>query len=113
KGENPPNRKKAQEEARGQEVNRDLDRAVAAGDFDKAKGLYDKCAAETTWYCQKAQEKGDLVKAGYAKAHLAKAQTAKAAGKVEACQQEVQLVTTFDPGNAEAQAVQCAPQPVQ
>ena len=113
KGENPPNRKKAQEEARAQELNRDLDRAVAAGDFDKARGLFDKCAAETTWYCQKAQEKGDLVKAGYAKAHLAKAQAAKASGKSDACQQEVQLVTVFDPANAEAQAVQCAPQQAQ
>ena len=107
KGETAPNRAKAQDEARAQEINRDLERAIANGDFDKGRALYEKCASETTWFCQRAQEKLDQVKAGYAKTHLARAQTAKAAGKAELCNQEVQQVLAFDATNAQAQGTQC------
>jgi pSer/pThr/pTyr-binding forkhead associated (FHA) protein/tetratricopeptide (TPR) repeat protein len=110
KGETPPNRTKAQDEARAQEIDRGIDRAIAAGDFDKAKALHDKCATEATWFCQKAQEKVDQIKSGYGKTHLAKAQAAKGAGKADVCRQEVQQVLAFDPASAEAQALQCAPQ---
>jgi pSer/pThr/pTyr-binding forkhead associated (FHA) protein len=114
KGETPANRAKAQEEARAQEINRDLDRAIAIGDFDKARALYNKCAAETTWFCRQVQEKADTVKSGYSKAHLAKAQNAKAAGKPDLCKQELQLVLALDATNAEAQSGQCvAPPPAQ
>src|SRR5439155_16872277 len=107
KGETDPNRGKAQDEARAQELHRDLDRAIAVGDFDKARALYEKCAAETTWFCQRVQEKADQVKAGYAKAHLARANSAKTAGKADACKQEVQQVLSFDATNADAQGAQC------
>ncbi|HYZ89971.1 MAG TPA: FHA domain-containing protein, partial [Myxococcales bacterium] len=55
KGETPANRVTAQEEARAQEISRALDRAIAGNDFDKARALYDKCVAETTWYCRQVQ----------------------------------------------------------
>ena len=113
KGEKPANRAKAQDEARAQEIDRDLDRAVAGKDFDKARTLYEKCATETTWFCERVREKADPVKAGYAAAHLAKAQAAKAAGKVDACKTEVQQVLALDATSAEAQALSCAPQQAQ
>ena len=109
KGEKPPNRPRAQDEARAQEIDRDLDRAIGLKDFDKARALYEKCATETTWFCERVREKGDQVKAGYATAHLAKAQQAKAAGKVDACKQEVQQVLALDASSAEAQSLSCAP----
>jgi pSer/pThr/pTyr-binding forkhead associated (FHA) protein len=113
KGEKPANRAKAQDEARAQEVDQALDRAIAAKDFDKARALYERCATETTWFCERVREKGDQLKAGYAAAHLAKAQQAKAQGKVEACKQEVHQVLALDVASAEAQALTCAAQPAQ
>jgi len=110
KGEKPANRSRAQDEARAQEVDQALDKAIAAKDFDKARALYEKCATETTWFCEKVREKGDQVKSGYAAAHLAKAQRHKAEGKLELCRQEVQQVLALDAASAEAQSVSCAPQ---
>jgi len=110
KGEKPANRARAQDEARAQEVDQALDKAIAAKDFDKARALYEKCATETTWFCEKVREKGDQVKSGYAAAHLAKAQRLKAEGKLELCKQEVQQVLALDAASAEAQSVTCAPQ---
>ncbi|HWE23839.1 MAG TPA: FHA domain-containing protein [Myxococcales bacterium] len=114
KGETPANRAAAQDEARAQEIGRALDRAIAAGDFDKARALYDKCAGEMTWYCRQVQEKADQIRAGFAKAHLLKAQNAKAAGKTDLCRQELQQVLALDAANGEAQNEQCvAPAPAQ
>jgi len=113
KGEKPPNRPRAQDEARAQEIDRDLDRALGLKDFDKARALYEKCATETTWFCERAREKADQVKAGYATAHLGKAQQAKAAGRIDACKSEVQQVLALDPSSADAQALSCAPQVAQ
>jgi tetratricopeptide (TPR) repeat protein len=112
KGANVANHQKAQNEAHAQEVNLSLDQAIAAGDFDKARNLYEKCSTEATYYCQRAQEKGDQVKQGYAKAHLAKAQAAKTGNKTDVCQQEIQSVLALDPANAEAQTLQCGGQQV-
>jgi pSer/pThr/pTyr-binding forkhead associated (FHA) protein/tetratricopeptide (TPR) repeat protein len=113
KGEKPANRPRAQDEARAQEVDQGLDRAIAAKDFDKARALYEKCATETTWFCERVREKGDQVKSGYAAAHLARAQQAKGQGKIETCKQEVQQVLALDATSAEAQALSCAPQQAQ
>jgi ABC transport system ATP-binding/permease protein len=113
KGEKPANRAKAQDEARAQEIDQGLDRAIVAKDFDKARALYEKCATETTWFCERVREKGDQVKSGYAAAHLAKAQQAKAQGKVDACKQEVQQVLALDSASADAQALSCGPQQAQ
>src|SRR5713101_1812447 len=87
--------------------------ATKAKDFDKARALYEKGSTETTWFCERVREKGDQVKSGYAAAHLAKAQAAKAQGKIESCKQEVQQVLALDANSAEAQALSCAPQQAQ
>ena len=114
KGETPANRARAQDEARAQEIHRAVDRAIAGGDFDKTRALFDKCVGETTWFCRQVQDKGDQVKSGYARAHLAKAQIAKGAGKQDLCRQELQQVLALDATNAEAQSAECvAPPPVQ
>ena len=112
KGENPANFARASEEARAQRIDQDLDRAIAAADFDKAKGLLDKCGDDQAWYCRRAREKADQVRQGYGKVHLEKGRAAKGV-RVEACQGEARLVLAFDPSNAEAQQLlgQCAPAP--
>ena len=111
-GETSANRKRAVEEAKGQELYNELKSAVDSGEGDKAKNIFDKCSAESTYYCQKAQEMGDQVKGAYAKKHLAAANAAKTAGKLDVCQAEVNNVLAFDAANAEAQSLgsQCAPQ---
>ena len=112
KGENPANHKKAEEEAKGEETSNDLEAALGAGNFDKAKTLFEKCSTETSYWCQKVQEKGEAVKGGYAKSHLGKATAAKVAANAALCTSEVNLVLAFDPSNAEAQTLggQCNPQ---
>jgi len=113
-GAAPPNRKRAADEARGEEIYKELKAALEAGDGEKAKLLYEKCSTESTFFCQKAQEMADQVKAAYAKKHLGAANAAKAAGKMNVCMNEVNLVLGFDAANAEAQALgsQCAPKEV-
>jgi pSer/pThr/pTyr-binding forkhead associated (FHA) protein len=109
-GTTPPNRKRALEEAKGERAYNQLKNA-AGGDPDKAKNLYDKCASESTFYCQKAQtEFAEPVKAAYAKKHLGAAAAAKAAGKTDGCSTELNLVLAADPSNAEAQGIQCGPE---
>ncbi len=110
-GESPPNRKKAEDEAKGEEAYNDLDGAVIAGNFDKARTVFEKCSTESTYWCQKAQERAEAVKAGYAKTHLAKATAAKGANPA-LCTSEVNLVLAFDPSNSDAQSLsgQCNPQ---
>jgi hypothetical protein len=106
-----PNKKKATEEAKGEEAYDSLKAALDSGDSDKAKNLYEKCSSESTYYCQKAMELADPVKALYAKKHLGAANAAKTAGKLDVCQAEVSTVLSFDSSNAEAQSLsaQCAP----
>jgi pSer/pThr/pTyr-binding forkhead associated (FHA) protein len=110
KGENPPNLAKASDEARAQSIDQDLDRSLAGGDFEKAKGLLEKCGEDQAYYCRKAREKADQARLGYARLHLDKGRAAKGI-KPEACVGEARLVLAFDPGNAEAQQLlgQCVP----
>jgi pSer/pThr/pTyr-binding forkhead associated (FHA) protein len=109
-GTTPPNRKRSLEEAKGENVYKELKEAVG-GDPDKAKNLYDKCASESTHWCQQAQtEFAEPVKASYAKKHLGAANAAKSAGKADACASEVNLVLQADPANADAQGIQCSPE---
>jgi pSer/pThr/pTyr-binding forkhead associated (FHA) protein len=108
-----PNQKKAAEEARGEEAYNSIRNAVAAGDGDKARNLFERCAAEPTYWCQKAQaELGDPVRSAYAKKHLAAAAAARSAGQLDGCLTEVNSVLGFDSANVEAQALQprCLPQ---
>ena len=111
KGATPGNRKRAAEEAKGEETYNELESAISGGNFDKAKALVEKCSTETSHWCGKAGEKADAVKAGYGKAHLAKANAAKGASKLDECTTEANLVLGFDPGNGDAQALvsQCQP----
>src|SRR3989449_1804548 len=66
-----PNRKKTVEEAQGEEAYNSLRAAIAADDGDKARTLFDRCAADSTYWCRQAQEQGDQVRSAYAKTHLA------------------------------------------
>ena len=100
-----PNKKKAAEEARGEEAYNSLRTAIAAGEGDKARNLFERCAAESTWWCQKAQEQGDQAKATYAKTYLAAALAAKSAGKLDDCLAKASKVLEFDTANSEAQGL--------
>ena len=110
-GESPSTKKRAAEEAKGEEAYNELKGALDSGDGDKAKAIFEKCQAESTFYCQKAQELGDQVKGAFAKKHLAAATAAKTAGDNAKCMAEVNNVLGFDSTNAEAQSLssQCAP----
>ncbi len=112
-GETPaPNRKKAADEAKGEQAYDSLKFAIESGDGDKAKNLFERCQSESTWWCQKATaELADPVKASYAKKHLQAATAAKTAGKLDVCLAEANNVLAFDASNAEAQKVQSECQP--
>jgi pSer/pThr/pTyr-binding forkhead associated (FHA) protein len=114
-GDSPtPNKKRAADEARGEEAYQGLRSALDTGDADRARNLYDRCATESTYWCQKATaELGDQVRSAYAKKHLGAAAAAKAAGKNDVCASEANAVLSFDAANAEAQqlAQSCSPQP--
>jgi pSer/pThr/pTyr-binding forkhead associated (FHA) protein len=101
-----PNRKKAAEEAQGEEAYNSLRAAIAADDGDKARSVFDRCAAEATYWCRQAQEQGDQVRAAYAKKHLDAASASKSAGKLDACLTEARNVLAFDATNAQAQQLQ-------
>jgi len=106
------NKKRAAEEAKGEAAYQAIKSAADTGDGDRAKNLFEKCATESTYWCQKAStDLSDAVKAAYAKKHLAAANAAKAAGKNDVCQSEANQVLAFDSGNAEAQGLvtACAP----
>jgi pSer/pThr/pTyr-binding forkhead associated (FHA) protein len=108
-----PNKKRATDEARGEEAYQGLHSALDTGDADRAKNLYDRCATDSTYWCQKATaELGDQVRSVYAKKHLTAAAAAKSAGKNDVCASEANAVLSFDAANAEAQqlAQSCAPQ---
>ncbi|MBS2021701.1 MAG: FHA domain-containing protein [Deltaproteobacteria bacterium] len=104
-------KKKIAEEADGQQTSQQFDGAVAAGDGDKAKTLFEKCAAENSFYCGKVKEKEEAMKGAYAKQHLKKANEAKAANNMATCLSEANLVTSLDPNNSDASglASACAP----
>ena len=80
KGGNPANLAKASDEARAQRIDQDLERALTAGDFAKAKGLLESCGEDPAYYCGKARERADEIQRGYAKLQQEKkAQAAKPA----------------------------------
>lgn len=111
-GDSPaPNKKKAADEARGEDAYGSMKQAIETGDGDKARNLFEKCSAESGYWCQKAAELKDQVAAAYARKHLAAASAAKTAGKLEQCQAEAGNVIGFDPANAEAQSLQSQCQP--
>src|SRR5205823_10790451 len=65
----------------------------------------------TTYWCTQAQtEFAEPVKTAFAKKHLDAANAAKGAGKADVCSNEVAAVLALDPGNADAQAIQCSPE---
>jgi pSer/pThr/pTyr-binding forkhead associated (FHA) protein len=111
-GEAAPNRKRAAEEAKGEALYHQFRSSLDSGDGDKAKNIFDTCSSESSFYCQKVQEMAEAVKASFAKKHLAAANAAKTAGKLDACRAEVNNVLSFDSANAEAQSLasQCGPQ---
>ena len=91
-------------EARGEDLYRDMEGAVAAQDWDRARRLLDALSATQTFYGGKAMEKADAIKAGYVHAHVATA--ARLRGQDNAgCLAEAQLALAASPQSAEARAL--------
>ena len=91
-------------EARGEDLYRDMEGAVAAQDWDRARRLFDALSAAQTFYGGKAAEKADAIKAGYVNAHVATA--ARLQGQDNAgCLAEAQLGLAANPESAEARAL--------
>jgi ABC transport system ATP-binding/permease protein len=91
-------------EARGEDLYRDMEGAVAAQDWDRARRLFDALSATQTFYGGKAADKEDAIKAGYVNAHVATA--ARLRGQDNAgCLAESQLALAANPESAEALAL--------
>ena len=91
-------------EARGEDLYRDMEGAVAAQDWDRARRLFDALSATQTSYGGKAAEKADAIKAGYVNARVASA--ARLRGQDNAgCLAEAQLALAANAQSAEARAL--------
>jgi len=91
-------------EARGEDLYRDMEGAVAAQDWDRARRLFDALSATQTFYGGKAAEKADAIKAGYVNARVASA--ARLRGQDNAgCLAEAQLALAANAQSAEARAL--------
>ena len=91
-------------EARGEDLYRDMEGALAAQDWDRARRLFDALSATQTFYGGKATEKADAIKAGYVNARVASA--ARLRGQDNAgCLAEAQLGLAANPESAEARAL--------
>lgn len=91
-------------EARSEDLYRDMEGALAAQDWDRARRLLDALSATQTFYGGKAAEKADAITAGYVNARVATA--ARLRGQDNAgCLAEAQLALAANPQSAEARAL--------
>jgi pSer/pThr/pTyr-binding forkhead associated (FHA) protein len=91
-------------EARAEDLYREMETAVAAQDWDRARRVVEALALTQTFFGGKAVEKGEAVKTGYVNAHLAAA--ARLRGKDNpGCLAEAQLARAARPQSAEARAM--------
>ncbi|HET9752318.1 MAG TPA: FHA domain-containing protein, partial [Myxococcales bacterium] len=90
-----------QEEARGETLVRDLEVAVAARDWERARELASALRSSRTWYGERAMPLAQAATAGYVATHLARAGALQ--GKNDpACLAEAQLALDADAKSAEA-----------
>lgn len=73
-----------QDEARSEELFREMESAASSQDWEHARKLLDVLTATTTHYGQKAAEKAEAINAGYVNSHLAAASTAPPAARAAA-----------------------------
>jgi pSer/pThr/pTyr-binding forkhead associated (FHA) protein len=91
-------------EARSEEAYRELDGAVTAREWERARKLLAALAPMPTWYGAKAAERADEITTGYVNLHVANA--AQMRGKDNAgCLTEAQLALAAKPQHAEARAL--------
>ena len=91
-------------EAHSEDLYRDMEGALAAQDWDRARRLFDALSATQTFYGARAAEKADAIKAGYVNARVATA--ARLRGQDNAgCLAEAQLALAANPQSAEARAL--------
>ena len=91
-------------EARAEDLYRDMETAIAAQDWERARKLFDALSATQTFHGAKAMEKADAIKAGYVNAHLATA--ARLRGSDNAgCLAEAHIALAASPRSAEARAL--------
>ncbi|HTO99022.1 MAG TPA: FHA domain-containing protein [Myxococcales bacterium] len=100
-------------EARSEEAFRDLEGAVAAHDWERARKLLAALAPVQTFYAARAAERAEEITAGYVNLHVAAARQMR--GKDDAgCLTEAQLALSANPQHAEARSLAgaCSAPPV-
>ena len=91
-------------ESRAEDLYREMETAIAAQAWDRARKLFEALSATQTFHGAKAAEKVDVVKNGYVNAHLGAA--VRLRGNDNAgCLAEAQLALLANPQNAEARAL--------
>jgi tetratricopeptide (TPR) repeat protein len=101
KGTKSPNLKKAKDEVPAQQAFNEMQKAIASGDFDKAKAAADTCTSDgDRYFAKQCSAKADAIKAGQVKMHLDKAKA-----DPDSCAKEAGLALQIDPASDEAQKV--------
>jgi hypothetical protein len=91
-------------EAHAEDLHREMETAIAAQDWDRARKLFDVLALTQTFFGAKAVEKAETIKSGYVKAHLAAA--ARLRGNDSAgCLAETDLALAANPQSGEARSI--------
>jgi len=103
KGTKPSNLQKAKDESPAQLAYKDMEKAMAAGDFDKAKAQLDALNADPDrQWAKQGIAKADAVKVGYVRDHLKKGEAMKASDP-EGCSREATIALQADPSSEDAQ----------
>jgi len=91
-------------EARSEDVHREMEGAIAAQDWDRARNLLGALAGMQTFYGAKSAERAQAIAAGYAEEHV-KAAAALRGKDNSACLAEAQLALSANPQHAQAKAL--------
>jgi pSer/pThr/pTyr-binding forkhead associated (FHA) protein len=91
-------------ESRAEDLYREMETAIAAQDWDRARKLLAALSLTQTFHGSKAVEKADVVKIGYVNAHLATAVRLRGNDN-PGCLAEAQLALAANPQNAEARVL--------
>ena len=103
KGTKPSNLQKAKDESPAQLSYKELEKAIGASDFDKAKAQLDALNSDPDRYWAKqGAAKADAVKVGYVKEHLRKGEALKATDP-DGCSREATLALQADPSSEDGQ----------
>lgn len=93
-----------QNEARAEDLYREMESAASSQDWERARKLLNVVTSGGTFYGKKAAEKGEAITAGYVNLHIAAAGLMKDKDNA-GCLAEAQLALTANPQSADAQSL--------